>query len=360
MSVTARQHAPTRTPPPARGTPRASSSAASGVFMNAPEPAFTSRTIRSVRDGELLRHHARRDQRDRLRPSRWRRAARTARRRPARGSPTARRRRSRPARPARASSSARGRCAGPGSTRACRACRPCARGRARRASRPRGRAPPPSGANTSVTPSATPPVECLSTLGAASPDRSTVSPESTIARVIARVSSASRPRRSGHQERGGERVADLAPRVALDEGPNLSGSQRPAVALGGDDRAGIGRPSPRPSGKAAVAMAPGWGAGRGSWTAAGVVSSRQPSTSTGRRRRTRVTTAPAPARREALPEETLDLDPEEIGDGGAEVPERPAGPDLGRAARAARRPAAGCAPASGRSAPSSGRSRGRR
>jgi hypothetical protein len=51
-----------------------------------------------------------------------------------------------------------------------------------------------SGAKTSVTPSATPPVECLSTFGLDTPFRSRVDPDSTMARVRATVSSPSRPR----------------------------------------------------------------------------------------------------------------------------------------------------------------------
>ncbi len=50
-----------------------------------------------------------------------------------------------------------------------------------------------SGANTSVTPSETPPVECLSTVGRSIPPNETVSPEAIIARVIASVSAASSP-----------------------------------------------------------------------------------------------------------------------------------------------------------------------
>ena len=49
------------------------------------------------------------------------------------------------------------------------------------------------GANTSVTPSATPPVECLSTFGREMRSSGSVTPESTIARVRASVSEASRP-----------------------------------------------------------------------------------------------------------------------------------------------------------------------
>ena len=53
-----------------------------------------------------------------------------------------------------------------------------------------------SGAKTSVVVSATPPVECLSTLMPGMEDRSTTSPEATIASVIATVSSAESPRSS--------------------------------------------------------------------------------------------------------------------------------------------------------------------
>ena len=49
------------------------------------------------------------------------------------------------------------------------------------------------GAKTKVTPSATPPVECLSTVGTVKPVNETVSPEAIIALVMASVSSASSP-----------------------------------------------------------------------------------------------------------------------------------------------------------------------
>ena len=52
-----------------------------------------------------------------------------------------------------------------------------------------------SGANTRVTPSLTPPVECLSTLGRLTPDSGRVVPDSTIARVRAAVSRGERPLR---------------------------------------------------------------------------------------------------------------------------------------------------------------------
>ncbi len=51
-----------------------------------------------------------------------------------------------------------------------------------------------SGATTSVVVSPTPPVECLSTVGPARSDRSTVSPESTSTSVIATASAVEKPR----------------------------------------------------------------------------------------------------------------------------------------------------------------------
>ena len=50
-----------------------------------------------------------------------------------------------------------------------------------------------SGATTSVVPSPTPPVECLSTVGPASAERSSRSPESTIAAVSASASARENP-----------------------------------------------------------------------------------------------------------------------------------------------------------------------
>ena len=52
-----------------------------------------------------------------------------------------------------------------------------------------------SGATTSVVPSPTPPVECLSTVGPDSAERSSCSPDSTIAWVSATASSREKPRR---------------------------------------------------------------------------------------------------------------------------------------------------------------------
>ena len=52
-----------------------------------------------------------------------------------------------------------------------------------------------SGATTSVVPSPTPPVECLSTVGPESRERSSRSPDSTIAWVRATASSREKPLR---------------------------------------------------------------------------------------------------------------------------------------------------------------------
>ncbi len=51
-----------------------------------------------------------------------------------------------------------------------------------------------SGTKARVTPSATPPVECLSTVGRDSPVSATVRPDSTMALVRANVSPGSSPR----------------------------------------------------------------------------------------------------------------------------------------------------------------------
>ena len=226
---------------PATRHARASTSASSGVFMNAPDPAFTSRRIRSVVHRELLRHHARRDQRDR----RHRRGGVAQGVELAVGRHEVRGlggdRAPDPLDLSRDLLGRRGRSAGPGSTRACRACRRCGRGRGPTASRPPGRARRPSGANTSVTPSATPPVECLSTRGRPTvAERSTVSPESIIARVSASVSSASRPaEQARHEERGGERVARRRPRCSPRRRPRTSaGASVPPSRLRGHDRRG--------------------------------------------------------------------------------------------------------------------------
>ena len=50
-----------------------------------------------------------------------------------------------------------------------------------------------SGATTSVVPSPTPPVECLSTVGPESAERSSVSPDATIAAVSAAASAGEKP-----------------------------------------------------------------------------------------------------------------------------------------------------------------------
>ena len=103
-----------------------------------------------------------------------------------------------------------------------------------------------SGANNSVTPSATPPVECLSTVGprphcdpspVSPPENRSVSPESTIAFVRARVSSSSRPRSSDAIRNAEASASEISPaRVSLDERANVVGRQSLAVPLRGHDR----------------------------------------------------------------------------------------------------------------------------
>ena len=118
--------------------------------------------------GDLLGHDRAGDQRDRL--DRAGHVAQGVELAVGRGQVGARPRRSRrPPRRAGAtnSSSRAGPCAARGSTRACRACRRCGRGRGRRAAAPRRRSAATSGQSGSETLSPTPPVECLSTVGAA-------------------------------------------------------------------------------------------------------------------------------------------------------------------------------------------------
>ena len=169
------------------------------------------------------------------------------------------------------------------------------RGRGPTAWRRPGRARRRSARTASVTPSATPPVECLSTAGRpADRRRSTVSPDSIIARVSASVSSSSRPREQArHEERtlasASEPSSPVRRSSARIEPPRCSSDARASssVALARHDDS----------------------------------------------RRIVEAHAPNPIRsREAPPDEALDVDPEEVGDGGAQVAERSAGPDLVRAA----------------------------
>ena len=76
--------------------------------------------------------------------------------------------------------------------------------------RPRAAA---SGAKTRVTPSATPPVECLSTVGRSRPTKRTVSPEAMSARVRASVSAPSMPRSKHAIRKADASASSISPRV---------------------------------------------------------------------------------------------------------------------------------------------------
>jgi hypothetical protein len=79
-----------------------------------------------------------------------------------------------------------------------------------------------SGATTNVVVSPTPPVECLSTVGPRSPERSTVSPEATNASVSATASASVKASdHAGHEQRRHLRVVDLALEVAGEQ-PRIS------------------------------------------------------------------------------------------------------------------------------------------
>ena len=70
-----------------------------------------------------------------------------------------------------------------------------------------------SGANTRVTPSLTPPVECLSTFGRDTPARGRVTPESTIARVISSVSAVDSPLMKAAMRKAAARWSGASPRA---------------------------------------------------------------------------------------------------------------------------------------------------
>ena len=127
-----------------------------------------------------------------------------------------------------------------GSTRACRACRRCGRGRGRDSC---GTATPnaaTSGASGRVILSPTPPVECLSTVGLPSPAKLIRSPDAIIASVMTRISSRSMPlQQHRHRERRHLRVGDVAARVGVDHPAQRVLGHGPAVALGADDVDGV-------------------------------------------------------------------------------------------------------------------------
>ena len=114
-----------------------------------------------------------------------------------------------------------------------------------------------------MTPSATPPVECLSTVGRV---LSVPVEAQRLARVDHRlregeglvvVQAAEQGR---HQERGGERIGDLPRRVSLDECANVFGRQSLAVPLRGHDRPRIlhARAPIHGTGRAAVEPSLSW------------------------------------------------------------------------------------------------------
>ena len=168
--------------------------------------------------------------------SRWRRAARRARRRPGRGSATARRPRSRPRRPGARAPPARGRCASPGIDSSLSSVPPVwprPRPDSFATARPSAAA---SGANTRVTPSATPPVECLSTVGRGrSPERDRVARVDHRRRERKRLLVVESRGARGHEERRRERVGDLAAGVTLTKDCDSSGTRVSPSRFRGDD-----------------------------------------------------------------------------------------------------------------------------
>ena len=106
-----------------------------------------------------------------------------------------------------------------------------------------------SGASGSDTLSPTPPVECLSTVGRGTDDRSMRSPESIIAWVHDASSSGSMPRsRMAMHSAAACSSATRAGGVAVDEEPHLLVGQPAAVALGADDVEYVGGHYSRSSG----------------------------------------------------------------------------------------------------------------
>ena len=100
-----------------------------------------------------------------------------------------------------------------------------------------------SGARMSETLSPTPPVECLSTVGRPTPDRSSRSPEAIIAAVQARSSPGVEAAEvDGHEQRGHLLVGDLAADVSGDQPAHLvAGQRRARPAWPGSDRPQPGR-----------------------------------------------------------------------------------------------------------------------
>ena len=90
-----------------------------------------------------------------------------------------------------------------------------------------------SGASGSVILSPTPPVECLSTVGRSTPDRSSRSPEAIIARVQRASSSGwQAAQQHRHQQRRHLLLGDRAPGVRVDDPVHLGVGEPAAVPLG--------------------------------------------------------------------------------------------------------------------------------
>ena len=97
-----------------------------------------------------------------------------------------------------------------------------------------------NGTSTRETLSPTPPVECLSTVGRDSPERSMTSPEPTMAPVRSEVSRADMPLQvDGHQPGSDLFVRDRPSHVSVDKPIDLLGRQLAAVALRPDQVDGV-------------------------------------------------------------------------------------------------------------------------
>ncbi len=100
-----------------------------------------------------------------------------------------------------------------------------------------------AGARCSEILSPTPPVECLSTLAPGMSDRSSTSPECSIASVSARqLGAVEAAEEDRHQQRRRLVVGDAAVGHAAHERPDLLGRQRAAVALAADQLDDVHRP----------------------------------------------------------------------------------------------------------------------
>ena len=231
MSVTAaRIGGPS--PRPGRTQAPASSAAAFGDLHERAAPGLHVEQDEVCPDRKLLRHHARRDEGDAGHRGGGvaQRVQRTVGRAP--GPSTGQRRRTRPARPGAPAPPAPGRSAARGWTRACPAYPPvCPRPRPESfaTASPRDAA---RGTKTSVTPSLTPPVECLSTFGRSTPGSGRVSPGvDHCPGHRRRLSRREPPQERSHEERGSLIVGDLPASVSQHERPELLGNKLLPIPL---------------------------------------------------------------------------------------------------------------------------------